>query len=50
MEIHKILSKLEEFNIETITETGIPSYIQTHKMIKPRYELVSYPRPEGKPI
>ena len=35
MEIHKILSKLEEFNIETITETGIPAYIQTHKMIKP---------------
>lgn len=35
MEIHKILDKLKEFNIETIAETGMPAYIQTHKMIKP---------------
>lgn len=35
MEIHKILEKLTEFDIETIAETGMPAYIQTHKMIKP---------------
>lgn len=35
MEIHKILTKLDEFNIKTVVETGAPAYIQTHKMIKP---------------
>ena len=36
MEIHKILSKLEDFNISTVVETGDPAYIQTHKMISPK--------------
>jgi sugar diacid utilization regulator len=38
MEINKIIDRLGEFNLSPLVETGIPAYIETHKMIKPGQE------------
>lgn len=35
MEIHKILESLKGFDFKTVAEVKEPTYIQTHKMIKP---------------
>ncbi len=36
MEIQKILPKLGEFKLRTVSEASMPAYIETHKMIKPK--------------